>query len=152
MLKEDNTHDNHETGQDEPTEVQEKLNGQIEDCCSYTSSNRESWGRCSSLGGSDEESSADLRADDKLSQNTVKVFATPMRSMKEKLSDMKEKLSDSKEDDKTDKNNKKKKKKKKAESNAKKPKSDRFEKLEALSRRLRLCLLNGSSHRRHKSS
>lgn len=48
--------------------LQEKLNGQIEDCCSYTSSNRESWGRCSSLGGSDEESSADLRADDKLSQ------------------------------------------------------------------------------------
>ena len=62
----------------------------------------------------------------------VKVFATPMRSTKEK----------EKEDDK-----KHKKKKKK-----KKPKSERFEKLEALSRRLRLCLLKGSTHRRHKST
>ncbi|KAK7363890.1 hypothetical protein VNO77_06050 [Canavalia gladiata] len=121
--------DTNETGNDEPADVQDKLNGQIEDCCSYTSSNRESWGRCSSLGGSDEESSADLRADDTLSQ----VFATPMRSMKEKLSEAK--------DEKKTKKTKKKKKK-----------SERFEKLEALSRRLRLCLLKGSIHRRHKSS
>ncbi|KAL5163728.1 hypothetical protein HKD37_07G020566 [Glycine soja] len=112
-------------GNDGHTDVQDKkLNGEGEDCCSYTSSNRESWGRCSSLGGSDE----DLRADDTLTQ----VFATPMRSTKEK----------EKEDDK-----KHKKKKKK-----KKPKSERFEKLEALSRRLRLCLLKGSTHRRHKST
>jgi len=73
----------------------------------------------------------------------VKVFATPLRSMKEKSSD-------SKEDEK--KQRKGKKKKKKAETVAKKPKSDRFEKLEALSRRLRLCLLKGSTHRRNKSS
>lgn len=35
-----------------------------DECCSYTSSNRESWGRCSSLGGSDEESSADCTTAD----------------------------------------------------------------------------------------
>ncbi|KAL5056660.1 hypothetical protein RYX36_037342, partial [Vicia faba] len=128
---------------DEAANVQGKLNGQIEDCCSYTSSTRESWGRCSSLGGSDQESFADLSADDKHSQNTVKVFATPLRSMKEKSSDPKE-------DEKTHKKNKK--KKNKAETVAKKPRSDRFEKLEALSRRLRLCLLKGSVHRRNKSS
>ncbi|KAG7963278.1 hypothetical protein I3843_09G110600 [Carya illinoinensis] len=44
--------------------LQDKPNGQNEECCSYTSSNRESWGRCSSLGGSDEESSADCKAVD----------------------------------------------------------------------------------------
>ncbi|KAG6768844.1 hypothetical protein POTOM_024454 [Populus tomentosa] len=43
--------------------LQGKPNGQSE-CCSYTSSNRESWGRCSSLGGSDEESPAECRAGD----------------------------------------------------------------------------------------
>lgn len=37
--------------------LQDRPNGQNEECCSYTSSNRESWGRCSSLEGSDEESS-----------------------------------------------------------------------------------------------
>ncbi|KAL5182295.1 hypothetical protein HKD37_17G046458 [Glycine soja] len=115
-------------GNDEATDVQDKkLNGEGEDCCSYTSSNRESWGRCSSLGGSDEESCAD----DTLSQ----VFATPMRSTNEKEKD-------------DDKKHEKKKKKKKG----KKPKSERFEKLEALSRRLRLCLLKGSTHGRHKST
>lgn len=41
---------------------QDKPNGQNDECCSYTSSNRESWGRCSSLGGSDEETSADCAA------------------------------------------------------------------------------------------
>ncbi|GFP94137.1 uncharacterized protein yqkd, partial [Phtheirospermum japonicum] len=33
--------------------LQDKPNGQNEECCSYTSSNRESWGRCSSLGSDD---------------------------------------------------------------------------------------------------
>ncbi|RVW33583.1 hypothetical protein CK203_080027 [Vitis vinifera] len=42
--------------------MQDKPNGQNDECCSYTSSNRESWGRCSSLGGSDEETSADCAA------------------------------------------------------------------------------------------
>ncbi|CAJ2649353.1 unnamed protein product [Trifolium pratense] len=145
LFEEDNTDDNDGIGHGDATDVQGKLNGQIEDCCSYTSSNRESWGRCSSLGGSDQECCADLSADDKQSQNTVKVFATPLRSMKEKSS------APPKEDEKKHKKNKMK-KKDKAEKVAKKPKSDRFEKLEALSRRLRLCLLKGSIHRRNKSS
>jgi len=71
----------------------------------------------------------------------VKVFATPMRGTKEKSLYPKE-------DDKKHKKNKK----KKDESGVKKPKSERFEKLEALSRRLRHCLMKGSNHRRHKSS
>ncbi|KAJ0639016.1 hypothetical protein HanHA300_Chr00c0009g0681531 [Helianthus annuus] len=33
-----------------PSQLQDNPSGQIEECCSYTSSNRESWGRCSSLG------------------------------------------------------------------------------------------------------
>ncbi|MQM03584.1 hypothetical protein Taro_036370 [Colocasia esculenta] len=37
---------------------EEKGNGQNDECCSYTSSNRESWGRCSSLGGVSEEESS----------------------------------------------------------------------------------------------
>jgi hypothetical protein len=44
--------------------LQGKSNGQSEDCCSYTSSNRESWGRCSSLGGSDEEYPSECRTVD----------------------------------------------------------------------------------------
>jgi len=74
----------------------------------------------------------------------VKVFATPMRGTKEKSLYPKE------EDEKKQKKNKN--KKKKDESAVKKPKSERFEKLEALSRRLRHCLMKGSNHRRHKSS
>ncbi|CAB4275564.1 unnamed protein product [Prunus armeniaca] len=48
----------------EPSHLEDQPNDQNEECCSYTSSNRESWGRCSSLGGSDEESSADCTAAD----------------------------------------------------------------------------------------
>lgn len=43
--------------------LQEKRTGRDEECCSYSSSNRESWGRCSSLGGnSDGSSSAECTA------------------------------------------------------------------------------------------
>lgn len=51
-----------------------KLDLLNEDCCSYTSSNRESWGRCSSLGGSEEESSADCTAAN--SRHQVPSFAS----------------------------------------------------------------------------
>ncbi|XLT08720.1 hypothetical protein HN51_054513 [Arachis hypogaea] len=95
--------------------LQDKINNQIEDCFSCTSSNRESWGKCSSLGGNDEEPCVDLRVDNlpQLKKNKNKV---------------------------------KKKKKKKGETTDKKGKGDGFEKLEALSRRLRHCLLKGSIH------
>lgn len=61
------------------------------------------------------------------------------------MGSMRETLAEPKEDEKNQ-------KKKKAETVAKKLKSDRFEKLDSLSRRLRLCILRGSAHRRHKSS
>ncbi|RYR62218.1 hypothetical protein Ahy_A04g019632 [Arachis hypogaea] len=107
-------------------EPQDKVNNQIENCFSCTSSNRESWGKCSSSGGNDEEPCADLK----------------YRSMKEKCSEPKE---DEKKLQKN-KNKIKKKKKKKGEIADKKGKGDRFEKLEALSRRLQHCLLKGSTH------
>ncbi|BBH00596.1 alpha/beta-Hydrolases superfamily protein [Prunus dulcis] len=108
-------------------------NDQNEECCSYTSSNRESWGRCSSLGGSDEESSADCTAADSRHQDlsasiqvkTLKVLTMPLRCMQQKSSELK----------------KEEKKKKKVPIVPKKPKSEKFEKLEALSKRLRLCIL-----------
>ncbi|OIV89278.1 hypothetical protein TanjilG_23738 [Lupinus angustifolius] len=132
MFREVTMHVNNDAGHDEPTNMQEKVDGEIEECWSYTSSNRGSWGRCSSLGGSDEE---ELRAEDSLSQKTVNVYATPMRRKEE------------------EKNKNKKKNKKKGERDAKKGKSEKFEKLEALSRRLRQCLLKGSStHTTHNMS
>lgn len=60
------------------------------------------------------------------------------------MGSMREVLPDPNEDEKSQ-------KKKKAHT-AKKLKSDGFEKLESLSRRLRRCILKGSGHRRHKSS
>ncbi|EMS61217.1 hypothetical protein TRIUR3_16734 [Triticum urartu] len=41
--------------------TQDKANRQNEECCSYTSSNRESWGRCSSLGAASDVSSSGER-------------------------------------------------------------------------------------------
>ncbi|KAF7801299.1 esterase/lipase domain protein [Senna tora] len=131
--------DNTIHGNDEPNNDEDKLNCQTEECCSYTSSNRESWGRCSSLGGSDEESYADFRADN---CSQIDVFATPLRSMKEKS------LDDNKEEEKEEKT------KEKGESPdpMKGAKSDKLDKWEAFSRRFRLCILKGATHRRHGSS
>ncbi|PON78243.1 Alpha/beta hydrolase fold [Trema orientale] len=129
VLDEINAFSGHESSQ-----VQDQPDCQNEEC-SYTSSNRESWGRCSSLGGSDEESSADCAAADNGHQKTLKVFATPLRSTTQ------QKSGPTKEE-----------KKKKAPTVPKKPKSEKLEKLEALSRRLRLCILKRVNHRRHRSS
>lgn len=41
--------------------LEDKANRQTEECCSYTSSNRESWGRCSSLGAASDRSSSGER-------------------------------------------------------------------------------------------
>lgn len=132
---EDSTRQGNAFGSDEPAHVQDKENGQNEECCSFTSSNRESWGRCSSLGGSDDEPSA--CANDR-HQTTLNALATPLRSLQRRSP---ENLKDEK-----------KKKKKKAEPAPKKPKREKFEKLEALSQRLRLCILKGVNHQRHRSS
>ncbi|KAA8537251.1 hypothetical protein F0562_027062 [Nyssa sinensis] len=61
---------------DEPSQLQDKLIGQNEDC-SYTSSNRESWGRCSSL-GSEDEPSADCMAANENHQMRLGLHATPL--------------------------------------------------------------------------
>ncbi|KAJ6991803.1 hypothetical protein NC653_015222 [Populus alba x Populus x berolinensis] len=127
---------------DEPSNLQGKPNGQSE-CCSYTSSNRESWGRCSSLGGSDEESPAECRAVDNSHEMTLKASATPLGSIQQKSP------VPTKEENKK---KKKKKKKKKALTVPKKLKGEKFEKLEAFSKRLRHCILRRVSHQRHRSS
>ncbi|XP_007026439.2 PREDICTED: uncharacterized protein LOC18597378 [Theobroma cacao] len=130
MLSGDNRPDS-----DEPSNLLDKPNGQSDECCSYTSSNRESWGRCSSLGGSDEESSADCTTADNSHQVTLNVLATPLKSMQQKSPDpSKEEIM-----------------KKRAPTIPKKPKREKFEKLEALSKRLRLCILKRVNHRRHRS-
>ncbi|XP_022926850.1 uncharacterized protein LOC111433838 isoform X1 [Cucurbita moschata] len=111
---------------DEPSHLQDQLNDETEECCSYTSSNRESWGRCSSLGGSDEESSAGVVSKNKFKE-TLEVFPTPLRGTEGKPSD-------SSRDD-------QKKKKKKKVATSQKQKKSKTEKLEALSRHIRLCIL-----------
>nr|KJB57897.1 hypothetical protein B456_009G185500 [Gossypium raimondii] len=125
---------------DEQSNSQDKPNGQSDECCSYTSSNRESWGRCSSLGGSDEESSADCTAANNGNQVTLDVLATPLKSTQQKSS------GPPKEE------KKKQKKQKKRDSTTPKPKHEKLEKLEALSKRLRLCILKRVSHRRQGST
>ncbi|MBA0565723.1 hypothetical protein Golob_010586 [Gossypium lobatum] len=117
---------------DEQSNSQDKPNGQSDECCSYTSSNRESWGRCSSLGGSDEESSADCTAANNGNQVTLDVLATPLKSTQQKSN------GPPKEEKKKQ---KKQKKQKKRDSTTPKPKHEKLEKLEALSKRLRLCIL-----------
>ncbi|XVF28099.1 hypothetical protein REPUB_Repub14bG0165500 [Reevesia pubescens] len=66
MLSRDNRPDS-----DKASNLQDKPNGQSDECCSSTSSNRESWGKCSSLGGSDEESSADCTTADSTHQHKL---------------------------------------------------------------------------------
>lgn len=127
--------ENSAVNEDEPSSFQDKLSGLSEECCSYTSSNRESWGRCSSLGGSDEESSADCAAADRNLQTTFNALATPVRSKHKSLELPKEE-----------------KKKKKAATGGKKTKHEKLEKLEALSKRLRLCIMRRVKHQRHLSS
>ncbi|XP_028179609.1 uncharacterized protein LOC114366817 isoform X1 [Glycine soja] len=135
MIREEPKHGNDEHGHDEPADMKDEKNGLTEDYFSYCSSTRGNWGRCSSLVLSDEESYPDFRDDD----NDSEVFATPLGSMREMSPDPKEEGKDQK-------------KKKKAERSSKKLKSERFEKWESLSRRLRLCILKGSAHRRSKPS
>ncbi|KAL1559945.1 hypothetical protein AAHA92_10225 [Salvia divinorum] len=116
---------------------EDKQAGQNEECCSYTSSNRESWGRCSSL-GSDDLPSMETSISNS-DQTTIKVLATPLRNPGQNT------LESLKDD-------KKKKKKNKASSSSKKSTREKFEKLEALSQRIRLCILKRVNHRRNCST
>ncbi|XP_058202403.1 uncharacterized protein LOC131316903 isoform X1 [Rhododendron vialii] len=125
-------------GGDDPSEPQGKPIVQNEECCSYTSSNRESWGRCSSL-GSDDEPSSDCTAAYNHHEKTLKVLATPFRNTPRERTDLSQKEATKKQ-------------KKKTPTDSKKPNRDKFEKLEALSQRLRHCILKRVNHRRNRSS
>ncbi|XP_004486396.1 uncharacterized protein [Cicer arietinum] len=133
VIREDKAHGYGKPCLDEPADAKDEQNGPAEDFFSYSGSTRESWGKCPSLGLTDEESYPDFRGDDSDSE----VFATPLGSLREILEELKE-----------DEDNPK----KEAEQVRKKLKPDRFEKLESLSRRLRRCILKGSAHRRHQPS
>ncbi|KAE9452794.1 hypothetical protein C3L33_15299, partial [Rhododendron williamsianum] len=125
-------------GGDDPSEPQGKPIVQNEECCSYTSSNRESWGRCSSL-GSDDEPSSDCTAAYNHHETTLKVLATPLRNTQREQTNLSQKEATKKQ-------------KKKTPTDSKKPNRDKFEKLEALSQRLRHCILKRVNHRRNRSS
>lgn len=125
-------------GDDDPSELQGKPIIQNEECCSYTSSNRESWGRCSSLGSNDEPSS-DCATAYNHHETTLKVLATPLRNGQLERMDKSQKEA-------------MKKQKQKTPTDSKKPNRDKFEKLEALSQRLRHCILKRVNHQRHRSS
>ncbi|KAL3820867.1 hypothetical protein ACJIZ3_006772 [Penstemon smallii] len=116
--------------------LQDKPNGLNEEFCSFTSSNRESWGRCSSL-GSDDAPSLECTSSSNYDQKTIKVLATPLRDSQQSS------LNSPKDDSK---------KKNKAPAGPKKSKREKFEKLEALSQRIRLCILKRVNHKRHCSS
>lgn len=140
-------HQTNAVNDDELLELQDKPNGENEDCYSHTSSNRESWGRCSSL-GSDTEPLADCTTSNNDHLTTLKVLATPLRSIQHAPVDI------VKEEKKKEKKNKAATvaTKAKRETVVKKPGREKFEKLEALSQRLRLCILQRVKHKRNHSS
>ncbi|CAA6670764.1 unnamed protein product [Spirodela intermedia] len=114
-----------------------KAKGLNDECCSYTSSNRESWGRCSSLGGVSEEesSSAECARSNSRHQMALKVLATPLRRIQRRSS------SDASKE-----------KNKKPKSSRKGGKNEKPEKSESLSQRLRHCFLGRSNHKRQRST
>lgn len=120
----------------EGNHLQDKSNGQNEECCSYTSSNRESWGRCSSLGGVSEGSSSAERHGVSISrhQRTLRALATPLRRIQRKPS------------------SKTREKKVMAVPKKQKQPQGKLEKGDTLSQRLRLCFLGRPRHKRHLSS
>ncbi|GFS45672.1 alpha/beta-Hydrolases superfamily protein [Actinidia rufa] len=68
---------------DDASEMQDKPIGQNEECCSYTSSNRESWGRCSSLGSNDEPPSDCTLAYSNQMKGNVQNFRNGSKGMRE---------------------------------------------------------------------
>ncbi|XP_068642743.1 uncharacterized protein [Aristolochia californica] len=120
---------------DSEPHIQDKVNEENEECCSYSSSKRESWSRCSSLGGSDEESSSAecTRTTNSRHQMTFRALATPLRRIHRKSA-------------------KSSKGKKNTSTASKKSKREKFEKLEALGQRFRRCILKRVKHKRHLSS
>lgn len=115
--------------------TQDKANRQNEECCSYTSSNRESWGRCSSLGAASDVSSSGERprvSDHKHKSMTLRALATPLRRIRRKpLTIPKER---------------------KNRSLWKRLNQERHDMGESLTQRFRLCLQGQAQHKRTKSS
>ncbi|KAF0903126.1 hypothetical protein E2562_025716 [Oryza meyeriana var. granulata] len=115
--------------------LEDKSNRQNEECCSYTSSNRESWGRCSSLGAASDGSSLGERSEipsHKHKSMTLRALATPLRRIRRKS------LAIPKE--------------RKNRSLWKRLKQERQEMGESLTQRFRLCLQGQAQHKRTKSS
>ncbi|KAL0854870.1 hypothetical protein Bca101_060022 [Brassica carinata] len=105
---------------------------QFEEGCSFTSSNRESWGRCSSLGGSEEDESLAACPGDQVEKSDVgNTEQKPIEPTRQEEEERKEK-----------------KMKKGVETDAKKPKRER---LEAFGRRIRLGIIKRVNHGRHRS-
>jgi len=131
VLVEDNDHN-----VDDPENFEGKRIDQFEEGCSFTSSNRESWGRCSSLGGTEEDESLTAGEGDQVEKTAdVNTERKPRDSSRE------EEEEDSKE----------KKIKNGGETDAKKPRHEKLERLEAFSKRLRHYILKRVNHRRHRS-
>ncbi|KAL0650608.1 hypothetical protein Bca4012_093299 [Brassica carinata] len=112
---------------------------QFEEGCSFTSSNRESWGRCSSLGGSEEDESLTVGEGDQVEKADIgDTEHKPIESTRQQQEEKEER--------------KEKKMKKGVETDAKKPKREKLERLEAFSKRLRLGIIKRVNHGRHRSS
>lgn len=115
--------------------TQDKTNRQNEECCSYTSSTRESWGRCSSLGAASDRSSSGERpgiSNNKHKSMTLRALATPLRRIRRKpLTIPKER---------------------KNRSLWKRLNQERHDMGESLTQRFRLCIQGQAKHKRTKSS
>ncbi|ESQ55719.1 hypothetical protein EUTSA_v10027147mg [Eutrema salsugineum] len=131
VLVEDNDHN-----MDDPENFERKFADQFEEGCSFTSSNRESWGRCSSLGGTEEDESLIAGEGDQVEKAAVEnAEQKPRNSTREEEEEER----------------KEKKIEKGGETDAKKPRREKLERLEAFSKRLRLCIIKRVNHGRHRS-
>jgi len=116
--------------------LQDKISRHNEESCSYTSSNRESWGRCSSLGAASDESFSGNNND---KQNlTVKALATPLRTNQRQRQSPRKPIEQAKQ--------------KKIQALWKKIKREKVEMGDSLSLRLKMCLGQSPRRKRNRSS
>lgn len=133
-LSDDNRNLSGMDGDSVGSHLQGKTSRHNEESCSYTSSNKESWGRCSSLGAaSDESLSSDTN--DKQENMTVKALATPLRQERSKLIETSPKT-----------------KEKKILALWKKLKREKEEMGDSLSQRFKMCIGQSPRHKRTQSS
>uniref|UniRef100_A0A1J3J1Z0 Uncharacterized protein YqkD n=1 Tax=Noccaea caerulescens TaxID=107243 RepID=A0A1J3J1Z0_NOCCA len=135
--------ENNDRNMDDPENLEGKPVDQFEEGCSFTSSNRESWGRCSSLGGTEEDERLTTTG-----EGDHQVEKTAVKNAEPKPRDS------TREEEEEEEERKEKKIKKGGETDAKKPRGPRREKLErleAFSKRLRLCIIKRVNHGRHRT-